>query len=81
MKNSSEIIKHFKSLSATEQVLLFSKLRIEFEGKDKGKLLDIAQKETSLKKCCLHCGFVKVHKKGETNRSSDLQVRLVLEMV
>jgi len=39
---------------------LFSKPRIEFEGK--GKLLEVAQKETSLKKCCPHCGFEKVHR-------------------
>jgi transposase-like protein len=63
MKNSLEILEHFKSLSVLEQDFLLSKLRIEFEGN--GKLLEVVKNETSIKKCCPHCGFVKVHKRGK----------------
>jgi len=43
--------------------LFFSKLRLEFDGK--GKLLEVTQKETPLKKCCLIVDLKKFIKRGK----------------
>lgn len=63
MKTKSTILDQFRSLSAVEQEAVLSSLRVEFEGK--GRLLEVAKQETPLKKCCPHCGYLKVHKRGK----------------
>ena len=61
MKNTKDILTHFKSLSAIAQSEVLQSLRVEFEGK--GKLLEVAQSEIITKKSCPHCGTSFVHKR------------------
>ena len=63
MKQTHDLLDQFKSLSVSAQSELLQSLHAEFEGK--GKLLEVAESEITLKKACPHCGTIRVNKRGK----------------